>query len=159
MGTPTFPSLKAVVPLPLRRGKGIRSHASQISRVCVSATHGIPIFCKGAEEPLPFLNLTSLGSSLSVAGSPWLAPKPGRNPWELGVPCAHTAWWRPALLPGKWWAACADGYLSLDTPAKGQLPWMRSFMALVQGSYFFPTETLALAFRSDDQMWTFMVYL
>ena len=45
----------------------------------LSATLGIPFFSVGADERLPFLNLTSLGTSPSVAYSPSVAPKPVWN--------------------------------------------------------------------------------
>lgn len=103
----------------------------------LSATLGIPFFSMGADEHLPFLNLTSLGTSPSVAYSPPVAPKPVWKTWELGVPWAYTGLVAASAAPGRWWAACADWYLGLDTAGKGHTPWMRSFMALVQGSYFF----------------------
>lgn len=152
-------SLKAVIPLPQGRGEGTRSPAPKIANISKSTTHGIYIFSKGTEEPIPSFNLISLVTHSSVAYSLWVAPKPGHYKWELGVSPTHTqAWLLPVLPQEKRWAVCADWYLGLDTPGKGQThecslswPWYRALI--------FSCKNPSLAFRSDDQMWTFMVYL
>ena len=64
---------------------------------------------------------------------------------ENGVfPAPTKAWWSPTQPSEKWWAVCADWELGLDPTGKGQSPSMAPFMAVAQGPYFFPTETLHL---------------
>ncbi|KAL0604273.1 hypothetical protein AAY473_026271, partial [Plecturocebus cupreus] len=66
MVTLELPSL----PYPMGRGEGTRSPAPKIANISKSATHGIHIFSKGTEEPIPSFNLISLVTHSSVAYSP-----------------------------------------------------------------------------------------
>ena len=118
----------------------------------LSATLGIPFFSAGADERLPFLNLTPLGTPPSVAYSPSVAPKPVWGTWELGVPWAYTGLVAASAAPREV-GSCVCGLVSRPWHGReGSYPMNAVFHGPGTGLLFF-------SYRSDEQMWTFMVYL
>lgn len=106
----------------------------------LSATLGIPFFSVGADERLPFLNLTSLGTSPSVAYSPSVAPKPVWNTWELGVLWAYTGLVAASAAPRKV-VSCVCGLVSRPWHGReGSFPMNAAFHAPGTGLLFFLTE-------------------